>query len=105
MFRMLNLYFNSTIVQLIAVGAPAATSASKFQFYYSSINRDKILLSIFGVIRFQFYYSSINSRNSGTRLPGCRDFNSTIVQLIVRWLSYPNQFHRNFNSTIVQLIG
>ncbi len=53
---------------------------------------------------FQFYYGSINSVIWLSVNMVLRNFNSTMVQLIVFLLLLLLLFLRNFNSTMVQLI-
>ena len=82
-----------------------------FQFYYSSINRNKFYWSGGIPDSFQFYYSSINRQRGapvaslGTHDAVLLNFNSTIVQLIEMCWMFGAEEERDFNSTIVQLIG
>ena len=98
------LYFNSTIVQLIADENVVLTELHGFQFYYSSINSNDWVLCRDRGGEFQFYYSSINSSLWWIIDAGILYFNSTIVQLIEKNAQIFQLTHQYFNSTIVQLI-
>ena len=76
-----------------------------FQFYYGSINRDRLWFIAHRSNTFQFYYGSINRYYSGKDKKSGIYFNSTMVQLIGKLSGVIGGGFYYFNSTMVQLIA